>query len=408
MEIQSHTLKNGIRIVHQRVTNNVAHCGVFINAGTRNEREEEHGLAHFIEHVIFKGTAKRKLFHVLNRLESVGADLNAFTTKEETCIYASFLNRYYDRSLELFSDILFNSVFPEKEVEKEKDVIYEEINSYKDFPIDKIYDDFEELIFKGHPLGRNILGTKRNIRKFKKRHILTFLQEYYHTDRIVICSVGNIDFRKLVSFSEKYFDKMQSELISPPGANGSDYEPSVISVKKRTFQTHCILGNRAYDFNDNRRIPLLLLNNILGGPGLNSRMNLSIREKYGLAYNIESNYVPYSDSGIFSIYLGIDNGSNERAITYVNRELKKLREISLGTQQLRSAKQQFIGQLAIAYESNLARMLHMGKSILIRDHVESMQEIIDSIEDVSAGVLREIANEIFDPDQISMLTYLSK
>jgi len=287
-------------------------------------------------------------------------------------------------------------------------VIYEEINSYKDFPIDQIYDDFEEQIFKGHPLGRNILGTKKYIRKFKREHITRFLQEHYHTDRMVICSVGNIEFKKLVKLIEKYFDIAHLKLISPNEVPLSGYIPEIISVKKRTYQTHCILGNLAYDFKDHRRIPLLLLNNILGGPGLNSRMNLSIREKHGLAYNIESNYVPYSDSGIFSVYLGIDNGSNDRAISYVNKELKKLRDTPLGTQQLRSAKQQFIGQLAIAYESNLARMLSIGKSLLLNDQMLSMQEIISAIEDVSAELLLDIANEVFEPSQISMLTYLSK
>jgi len=408
MEYQFHTLNNGICIVHHHVDSAVAHCGIFINAGTRDEKIEEHGLAHFIEHVIFKGTKKRKVYHVLNRLESVGGDLNAFTTKEETCVYASFLNRYYDRTLELISDILFNSVFPDKELEKEKDVIYEEINSYKDSPIEKIYDDFEEILFNGHLIGRNILGTKRNIKKFRRGHILNFMKDHYRTDQMVICSVANVDFKKLIRMAEKYFASVTENNKSLPRTPYLGYSPVSKSINKRTYQTHCIIGNIAYPYMDRHMIPMALLNNLLGGPGLNSRLNLSIREKHGMAYNNESSYTPYSDTGIFSIYLGIDNGSIDRTLSYVYKELEKLRENKLGVLQLKSAKQQFVGQLAIAYESNLARMLSMGKSMILTNDVQSIDKIHEQIEAVTADTIIEMANEIFDQNMLSMLTFLSK
>ncbi|MCK5838985.1 MAG: insulinase family protein [Bacteroidales bacterium] len=408
MEYQLHTLSNGIRLVHRDADNPVSHCGIIIGAGSRNEETKEHGLAHFIEHSIFKGTTKRKVFHVLNRLEIVGSDLNAYTTKEETCIYASFLNRYYDRTLELISDIAFNSTFPEKELKKEKDVIIEEINSYRDNPAEMIFDDFEELLFDGHPLGRNILGTKKNIKLFDKAKIDRFMANNYHTDRMVICSVGKINFRKLITLVEKYFSSISSNFSQSSPVPFLLYKPAKRSVKKRNFQTHCMIGNIAYNYNDNHRVPMALLNNLLGGPGLNSRLNLAVREKHGLAYNNESNFSPYSDTGVFSIYLGIDNGSVDKTLHYVYNELKLLREKKLGAMQLRTAKRQFIGQLAIFYEQNLSRMLSMGKSLLLSDKVMTLEDVNEKIDSVTASEMSEIANEVFDPDQLSVLTYLSK
>ncbi|MCK4676751.1 MAG: insulinase family protein [Bacteroidales bacterium] len=408
MEYQLHTLSNGIRLVHRHADNTVSHCGIIIGAGSRNEETKEHGLAHFIEHGIFKGTTKRKVYHVLSRLEIVGSDLNAYTTKEETCIYASFLNRYYDRTLELISDITFNSTFPEKELKKEKDVIIEEINSYRDNPAEMIFDDFEELLFDGHPLGRNILGTKKNIKLFDKAKIDRFMANNYHTDRMVICSVGKINFRKLITLVEKYFSGISSNFNHTAPVPFLLYKPAKRSVKKRNFQTHCMIGNIAYNYNDNHRMPMALLNNLLGGPGLNSRLNLAIREKHGLAYNNESNFSPYSDTGVFSIYLGIDNGSVDKTLHYVYNELKLLREKKLGAMQLRTAKRQFIGQLAIFYEQNLSRMLSMGKSLLLSDKVMTLEAVNEKIDSVSAAEISEIANEVFDPDQLSVLTYLSK
>lgn len=408
MEIHYHTLSNGIRIVHKEVNNEVAHCGIIVGAGSRNENDREHGLAHFLEHIFFKGTTKRKVHQVLNRLENVGGELNAFTTKEETCIYASFLSAYYNRTLDLISDILFHSTFPEKEIQKEKDVIIDEINSYKDSPYEMIYDDFEDLVFDGHPLGRNILGTKQNLRRFNQEMIKAFIRNNYSTEQMVICSVGRIKFSRLVKLTEKYFTGDCCRPRVPESYSEHIYKPARKIIRKRTYQTHCITGNTAYPYNSEKRIPMALLNNYFGGPGLNSRLNMAVREKHGIAYNNESLYTSYSDTGIFAVYLGIDNGALEKTLEYVENELKKLRNNMLGTLQLNNARRQFTGQLAIAFESNATQMLSMGKSMLLTNRVMGLKEVFETIERIKSADLLEIANEVFDPDRRSLLVYLNK
>ncbi len=408
MNYLEYQLSNGIRLVHAPADSPVAHCGIYIGAGSRDEDEKEHGMAHFIEHAIFKGTKKRKVYHVLSRLENVGADLNAFTTKEETCIYASFQKSYYERALELIFDITFSSVFPDKELAKEKTVIMDEISSYKDTPSDQIFDDFEELVFTGHPLGRNILGTKKNLKRFTRRHISQFIRHNYLPGQIVISSVGNIPFPKLIRIVRKYFDGIPAGDQPRQRQAFTGYRPVEKQVRKSTYQTHCVIGNTACPFNDPRRTPMALLNNILGGPGMNSRLNLSVREKHGLTYNIESGYTPYSDTGLFTVYLGIENGLLDKTLHYVHLELDKLRKVQLGPSQMNIAHRQFMGQLAIAWESNLGRMLSMGKSILAMNRVQSLEEMCGQIEAVTADQLLEIANEVFDPGCMSRLTYLSK
>jgi predicted Zn-dependent peptidase len=386
----------------------VAHCGVIVNAGSRDELPEETGMAHFIEHVIFKGTNKRKAWHVISRLEDVGGDMNAYTSKEETFVYASFLSRYYERSLELFADIIFNSSFPEKEIEKEKDVIIDEINSYRDSPSELIFDEFEEVLFNNHPIGHNILGSPESVKSFDRKQIQSFMQRNYLTDRMVICSVGNIDFTKMVDFCEKYFGHIDAS----SGKNGrfpfTDYKPSAIQAAKSNFQVHCVLGNLAYDITNDRKNVLALLTNILGGPGMNSRLNLAIREKHGYSYNIEAHYQPYCDTGIFNIYLGTDTGFLEKSLKLVFKELKALCENELGILQLHRAKLQMIGQIAISLESNLAEMVSIGKSHLFFDRVDTIEDMISKIESISSKELLEIANEVFIPDRFSMLTYLPK
>jgi len=408
MEYQYSKLTNGIRIIHKPVISPVAHCGVIINAGSRDELSEETGMAHFIEHVIFKGTHKRKAWHVISRLEDVGGDLNAYTSKEETFVYASFLSHYYERSLELFADIIFNSSFPEKEIEKEKDVIIDEINSYRDSPSELIFDEFEEVLFTKHPIGHSILGSPESVKSFGRSQIHSFMQRNYLTDRMVICSVGNIDFNKFVDLCERYFGHIEAS----SGKNGrfpfTDYKPSSIQAAKSNFQVHCVLGNLAYDISNDHKNVLALLTNILGGPGMNSRLNLAIREKHGYSYNIEAHYQPYCDTGIFNIYLGTDNGFLEKSLKLVYKELKALRETELGTLQLHKAKQQIIGQIAISLESNLAEMVSIGKSHLFFDRVDTIEDMIAKIEGITAKDLLEIANEIFIPDRFSMLTYLTK
>jgi predicted Zn-dependent peptidase len=408
MKLYNHTLQNGIRLIHRPAGNHVSHAGIFINTGSRDEKDNEYGMAHFIEHVIFKGTAKRNVYHILSRLENVGADLNAFTTKEETCIYASFLNSFYERTLELIKDITFNSTFPEKELEKEKEVIFDEINSYKDSPSEEIFDDFEEQVFAGHPIGRNILGNPKNIKKFTRKDVLKFMGNNYHTDQMVICSVGKIDFKRLVRIVEKYFSDIAPNIRKYNRKKFTEYLPSQKYIEKKTFQNHCLTGNVAYSIMDEKSTAFALLNNILGGPGLNSRLNLAIREKYGYAYNLESNYMAYSDTGIFSVYLGTESGYLERSVSLIYKELKKLREVPLGVLQIKRAKQQLMGQLAISNESNLNKMMHIGRSYLLKGQADSIDEIYSKIENVKAYDIQELANDVFSPGKLSMLVYKAK
>lgn len=401
-------LKNGIRLVHQQVDSPVGHCALFINAGARDELPGEEGLAHFIEHVIFKGTSKRRAYHILNRLECVGGELNAFTTKEITCIYATYLNEFYERAFELISDIAFNSTFPQKELEKEKDIIIEEIYSYKDSPYDLIYDEFEEHIFSGHSLGRNILGDPEHVRKITKEEVLEFVKRNYNTDQMVLSSVGNFSIKKVEKLANKYFGSVAEQIDKEEREALNNYEPFNIMMEKTTFQTHSMIGSRAYPRGHNKRLALVLLNNYLGGPGLNSRLNLMVREKHGYAYQIESFYHHYSDTGIWGIYMGTSNGTLVKALDLVMKELKDLREKKLGATQLKSAKTQMIGQIAINFESNLNKMLSMGRSFIMEKKIDTLTSINSRIEAITAEDIQEVANEIFAADNISTLIYKSQ
>lgn len=383
----------------------VAHCGLMVNTGSRDEKDHESGMAHFIEHLIFKGTKKRKAYHVLSRIENVGGDLNAFTTKEETCIYASFLRPYYNVSLELFADVAFNSVFPVKELRKEKDIIIDEINSYNDSPSELIFDDFESLLFDGHPLARNILGDIEHVQNFKKQDVLRFIKNNYSTRQMVIASAGQIKFEQLVALVEKYFGH-----IKPISTNGqrvpyAGYKASEKRIDKDSYLSHCMIGSPAYPANHPNKTTLLLLNNLLGGPVLNSRLSLGIREKYGFAYGIESMYQPYSDTGVFGIYLGTDPAYIDKGIRLVKKEMKKLTDNKLGAIQLQRAKRQLTGQLAISYESQLNEMLAMAKSHLHNPVVKSYAEIQHEINDITPEDVLKVANEILNPGQMSILIY---
>jgi predicted Zn-dependent peptidase len=404
-EFQLYQLSNGIRLIHQEVKSNVGHLGVIINAGSRDEEADEQGIAHFIEHSIFKGTKKRKAYHVLSRIEDVGGELNAYTTKEETAIYASFLTPYYNRAAELLSDIVFNSVFPEKELEREKEVVMEEINSFKDSPAELIFDEFDELIFDGHPIARNILGTPETLRSFDRDKIRAFISKNYHTDQMVISSVGNIPFSRIKSMVEKYFGEHPASLRSKSRLKFENYTPGSRSEAKDTHQTHCILGNVAFDNQHPQRIALVLLNSLLGGQALNSRLNLSLRERKGMAYNVESGYTAYTDTGIFNVYFGTDKENLEKAIQIVLKEFRQLKDISLGTLQLSKAKKQLIGQLAIAADNHEELMLTIGKSYLLFDKVDPMVRVFEKIESVSAVDILEVANIILDKNQLSQLVY---
>lgn len=303
MIYSNYTLTNGIRIIHKHSDSLVSHLGIIINAGSRDETETEQGIAHFIEHTIFKGTKKRKSYQVLCHMENVGGEINAFTTKEDTCVYTSFMNKFLDRAADLLADITFHSTFPEKELEKEKEVVLDEINSYRDNPSEEIFDEFEKLIFAHHSIGRYILGEASIIKKFRKQHLLHFMKRCYNTNEMVICSVGNTDFAQLVKIIEKYFSSFKSNNRDWKRNKFKRYKPFYTEVSKPIHQSHCIIGNTAYHSKDKRRAQMIMLNNILGGPGMNSKLSMNIREKYGFCYNIESSYTSFTDAGIFCIYL---------------------------------------------------------------------------------------------------------
>ena len=405
MKINTHTLKNGIRLIHQQVESPAAHFGIILNTGSRDELPEEQGIAHFIEHIIFKGTRKRKAFHIISRIEDVGGELNAYTTKEETAIYATFLNEHYNRSMELISDIITNSNFPQKEIEREKEVVIEEINSYKDSPSELIFDEFDELLFDGHPIARNILGTPDHLKSFKRESIIQFVTKNYHTDEMVLSSVGSIPFEKLISLAEKYFENIPEHPRQQPRLLFDHYQPGNLRLEKDTFQAHCVIGNIAYNAQSDRRMGMVLLNNILGGQSMNSRLNMALRERNGIAYNIESNYSAFSDTGQFNVYFGTDRENLNKAIKLVNKEFRLLKNKALGTLQLSKAKKQLIGQIAISSENRDDLMLTLGKSFLLYNKVDSLPAIYKKIEAITSSQLLEIANEVFEEKSMSTLIY---
>ncbi len=401
----THTLKNGIRLIHKPADTPVGHFGIIINAGSRDEQDNEHGLAHFIEHSVFKGTQKRKAFHILSRIEDVGGELNAYTTKEETVLYSTFLAEFYERTAELLSDILFNSVYPEKELQREKEVVVEEINSYKDSPSDLIFDDFEELVFDGHPIARNILGTKKKLKSFNRENIFRFIENNYHTDQMVIGSVGRIDFADLIKMTEKYFGSAETKIRTNKRQKFTHYIPGNKTVEKDTFQSHCVMGNVAFDILHPQRIKMVLLNNIIGGQAMNSRLNLALRERKGMAYNVESGYAAYSDTGLFNVYFGTDRENLEKATDLVLKEFKLLREKKLGSVQLRKAQKQLIGQIAISTENREDLMLTIAKSYLLFNKVDPMPVVFKKIEAITADDLLEVANIVLEESQMSKLIY---
>ena len=408
MEFNYHQLSNGIRIVHLPVNSEVAHCGFIINTGSRDELPDENGMAHFIEHSIFKGTTKRKAYHILNRIDNVGGEINAYTTKENTCVYASYTKNYFERATELLSDILFNSIYPKNEIEKEKDVIIDEIQSYQDSPIEQIYDDFEEMVFAEHPLALNILGTEKTVKKFDREDILNFLKNNYHTDQMVFSVVGDIPFKTVIRIAYKYFGDIPESTRQNKRTLFAKYVPESKRINRDNHQVHCTIGNVAYSATDKRKNAFILLNNILGGPAMNSRLNMGIREKYGFTYNIESLYTSYIDTGLFSIYLGTDQRNIDKSINLVLKELKQLKNKSLSSLQLQRAKQQLIGQITLGEENKSNVMLGMGKSLILYDKVDSIQEVHDKINKITAEQLQEVANEVFDDKQLSMLIYENK
>jgi predicted Zn-dependent peptidase len=405
MEYNVHTLPNGIRLLHVPSASPISHACILINSGSRDEGEQESGLAHFIEHLVFKRTEKRSTNQILNRLESVGADLNAYTTKEYTCIHASFLNPYLDRTLELFNDIMFHSTFPEEELEKEKGVILDEISSYLDQPEEAIYDDFEDLVFAKHPLGRNILGTAESVSNLSREDIRNFMAKNYHTDKMVVAVIGNYALNKLVKTGEKYYEAIPSNpyksfRIAP------EKSPVVQVVSEKPIsQAHVVMGAPAYPLHHRYKTGLLLLNNIIGGTGMSSILNLQIREKYGIAYTIETGYSPLSDTGIFTLYFGTDKEKLERARTLIFKEFKKFRDKPLTENQLQRAKSKFIGQIALGEENRIGLIISMAKSLMDYDHIDSLETVFSKIQAVTTTEMADIANEMLDENNLSSLTF---
>ncbi len=403
---QTVTLPNGIRIIHEPNPIGVAYCGYAIDAGTRDEREDEQGMAHFVEHLIFKGTRKRHAWHILNRMENVGGDLNAYTNKEETVVYSAFLKEDFLRAAELLTDIVFNGTFPQNEIEKEVEVIIDEIQSYEDSPAELIFDDFEELIFPNHPLGRNILGKPEQLRNFRSEDALDFVHRYYKPDNLIFFVQGNIDFNRIVRIMEKVTADIPAGAVKNYTRQApSAYQPQQLTLHKETHQAHVMIGGRGYNAYDERRTGLYLLNNILGGPGMNSRLNVALRERKGLVYAVESNLTSYTDTGTFCIYFGCDPKDANRCIDLVQKELRRLREQPLTSSKLNAAKKQIIGQIGVASDNFENNALDMAKCFLHYKHYESKEELFRRIETLTAQQLQDIANEMFAEDYLSTLIY---
>ena len=431
MKYNTYTLDNGLRIIHLPSDSKVVYCGYQINAGTRNEEPGEEGLAHFCEHVTFKGTERRKAWHILNCLESVGGDLNAYTNKEGTVYYSAILKEHIARATDLLTDIVFHSVYPQAEIDKEVEVICDEIESYNDSPAELIYDEFENIIFKGSPLGHNILGTAEQVRSFKTEDALRFTRKLYRPDNAIFFAYGDIDFKKLVRLLKKSFlseerrvkseettfgDRRESQFNSPEAQaqfniqhstfnTQHSFEGQTIVIQKNTHQAHVMIGTRAYDVNDSRRMPLYLLNNMLGGPGMNAKLNLALREHNGLVYTVESTMVAYGDTGIWSIYFGCDEHDVKRCLRLVRKELDKFMQKPLSEAQLKAAKKQIKGQVGVACDNRENFALDFGKSFLHYGWEKNVDRLYEQVDEITAEQIQAVAQELFDKDRLTTLIF---
>ena len=449
MKYNTYTLDNGLRIIHLPSDSKVVYCGYQINAGTRNEEPGEEGLAHFCEHVTFKGTERRKAWHILNCLESVGGDLNAYTNKEGTVYYSAILKEHIARAVDLLSDIVFHSVYPQAEIDKEVEVICDEIESYNDSPAELIYDEFENILFKGSPLGHNILGTAEQVRAFKTEDALRFTQKLYRPDNAIFFAYGDIDFKKLVKLLQRALadDKSVGKLaeeklpqisqitqisrdensiaeekcvsslkyVGPENypSVGPEEHPSVgkeiagqtIVMQKNTHQAHVMIGTQAYDVNDDRRMPLYLLNNMLGGPGMNAKLNLALREHNGLVYTVESTMVAYGDTGTWSIYFGCDEHDVKRCLRLVRKELDKFMQKPLSDAQLKAAKKQIKGQIGVACDNRENFALDFGKSFLHYGWEKNVDRLYEQVDEITAAQIQAVAQELFDKDRLTTLIF---
>ena len=412
MKYNTYTLDNGLRIIHLPSDSKVVYCGYQINAGTRNEEPGEEGLAHFCEHVTFKGTERRKAWHILNCLESVGGDLNAYTNKEGTVYYSAILKEHIARAVDLLSDIVFHSVYPQAEIDKEVEVICDEIESYNDSPAELIYDEFENILFKGSPLGHNILGTAEQVRAFKTEDALRFTQKLYRPDNAIFFAYGDIDFKKLVRLlqraladDESVVKLAEEKLPKKYPSVGDGIAGQTIVMQKNTHQAHVMIGTRAYDVNDDRRMPLYLLNNMLGGPGMNAKLNLALREHNGLVYTVESTMVSYGDTGTWSIYFGCDEHDVKRCLRLVRKELDKFMQKPLSDAQLKAAKKQIKGQIGVACDNRENFALDFGKSFLHYGWEKNVDRLYEQVDEITAAQIQAVAQELFDKDRLTTLIF---
>ena len=412
MKYNTYTLDNGLRIIHLPSDSQVVYCGYQINAGTRNEEPGEEGLAHFCEHVTFKGTERRKAWHILNCLESVGGDLNAYTNKEGTVYYSAILKEHIARAVNLLSDIVFHSVYPQAEIDKEVEVICDEIESYNDSPAELIYDEFENILFKGSPLGHNILGTAEQVRAFKTEDALRFTQKLYRPDNAIFFAYGDIDFKKLVRLLQRALADDESVVKLAEEKLPKNYPPvgdgiagQTIVMQKNTHQAHVMIGTRAYDVNDDRRMPLYLLNNMLGGPGMNAKLNLALREHNGLVYTVESTMISYGDTGTWSIYFGCDEHDVKRCLRLVRKELDKFMQKPLSDAQLKAAKKQIKGQIGVACDNRENFALDFGKSFLHYGWEKNVDRLYEQVDEITATQIQAVAQELFDKDRLTTLIF---
>ena len=415
MKYNTYTLDNGLRIIHLPSDSKVVYCGYQINAGTRDEEPGEEGLAHFCEHVTFKGTERRKAWHILNCLESVGGDLNAYTNKEGTVYYAAILKEHIARAVDLLSDIVFHSTYPQQEIDKEVEVICDEIESYNDSPAELIYDEFENILFKRNSLGHNILGTVEQVRQFTTEDALRFTRKLYRPDNAVFFAYGDIDFKKLVTLLKRSvgseelrvkneeFNSREEERMK--GEESNSPKGQTIVMEKHTHQAHVMIGTQAYDVHDDRRMPLYLLNNILGGPGMNAKLNLALREHNGLVYTVESTMVAYGDTGTWSIYFGCDEHDVKRCLRLVRKELDKFIEKPLSDAQLRAAKKQIKGQIGVACDNRENFALDFGKSFLHYGWEKNVDRLYEQVDAITAQQMQAVAQELFDEHRLTTLIF---
>lgn len=408
MEYNTITLSNGLRVIHLQSPSPVVYCGYEVCAGTRDEQTGEEGLAHFCEHVTFKGTSRRSSIQVLNCLESVGGELNAYTNKEETVFYAAILKEHFPKAVDLLSDIVFNSTYPQNEINKEVEVICDEIESYNDSPAELIYDDFENAIFEGHPLGHNILGCEKLLRGFTTDDALRFTRRFYKPENAVFFVSGDVDFNKVVKLLKKAtatFPAAKPLVDVAPKVSLPKYESRLFVNDKGTHQAHVMIGNRAYSVHDKRRMPLYLLNNILGGPGMNARLNLSLRERHALVYTVESTMVCYSDTGLWCVYFGCDPKDINKCIKLVRRELDKIIEKPLSEGQLKAAKRQIKGQIGVACDNRESFALDFGKTFLHYGWKKDITKLMDDIDRITAEDIQLVAQDIMASGHLTSLVY---